>query len=289
MKFKVLFLVALGILFSLPTLAEEINLPISVTITVLSPEVPPPPGGGGGGGGAPTPTIVIFDGRAYPKAFLTLLKDGKVAATFSAEDSGKFRRTINGLRGGVYEFGIFAEDTEGRKSITLSFSVSVLAEHTTTISGIFISPTIELTPTQVERGANVDIFGQVFPESQIKIFVSSEEAVKEAKADKKGKWTYRLDTNPLAEGEHSSRAKALFGEGEQSPFSQTLNFLVLAPGALVCRGADFNFDGKVDLIDFSIMMYWWASRNPGNPCVDLNHDKVIDIIDFSILMYWWTG
>jgi len=265
-----------------------------VTVPAVTPSPSPsptaPPGGGGGAVQPPPgPTKVVFKGRAYPQAFLTLLKNDKVAATFSAQDSGLFEKELTGLSGGIYSFGIFAEDTEKRTSVTLSFTISILEGTTTTVSGIFISPTISLTPTQVEQGSPVDIFGQAFPESQISIFVSSKEGVKQTTTSKKGKWAYQLDTSPIETGEHNARAKALFGEGEQSPFSQTLNFLVVKPGELVCRGADLNFDGKVNLVDFSIMMYWWKSRNPSNPCVDINHDGIVDLIDFSILMYWWTG
>jgi len=242
-----------------------------------------------GGGGAPAPTKVVFEGRAYPGAFLAILKNGVVAATFFAESSGLFEKELTGISGGVYTFGIWAEDTEGRKSVTLSFTVSILEGMTTTISGIFISPTIELLPTQVEKGEKVNIFGQVFPESKVNIFVSSKEVVKETLADEKGNWVYKLDTGPVDEGEHEARAKALYGDGEQSPFSQTLSFLVLKKGALICKGADLNFDGKVNIIDFSILLYFWGQTKPGNPCADINFDGLVNITDFSIMMYWWTG
>lgn len=259
-----------------------------ISITVEVPGLPPPPPPGGG---APTPpaTRVIFEGRAYPKAFLTILKDGKVATTFIAESSGLFKRELTGISGGVYTFGIFAEDTEERRSVTLSFTISILAGTTTTVSGIFISPTISLTPTQVERGDKVDIFGQVFPESEVRIFISSPEIVEEIMADPGGNWAHELDTTPLKEGEHGARAKAFLGDGEQSPFSQTLSFLVLKPGVLVCKGADLNFDGRVNIVDFSILLYFWGQTKPANRCADINFDGIVNIFDFSIMMYWWTG
>lgn len=241
-----------------------------------------------GGGGGVGETKVIFEGRAYPKAFITLLKDGKVAATFFAESSGLFRKELTGLAGGTYSFGIFAEDSEGRKSVTVSFTIGILSGFTTTISGIFVSPTISLTPTQVERGQDVDIAGQVFPESRVNIFVSPQNIVKETTATKEGKWDYKLDTASLGEVEHYVKAMAFFGTGEQSSFSQTLSFLVLKKGIKVCKGADLNFDGKVDIVDFSILLYFWNQTNPSNRCADINSDGRVDIIDFSIMMYWWS-
>jgi hypothetical protein len=258
---------------------------ISASVSGGGPPVPPGGGGGGGGGG---PANVVFEGKAYPRAFITILKEGSVAATFFAENSGLFKRELTGLNSGTYSFGIFAEDTEKRKSVTIGFTVGLPAGLTTTISGIFISPTISLTPTQVEKGQNVDIYGQVFPESKVNIFISSENIVKGTNATKEGKWAYKFDTSPLAEAEHQAKSMALFGAGEQSPFSQTLSFLVLKKGAKVCKGADLNFDGKVNIVDFSILLYFWNQKNPSNRCADINFDGTVNIIDFSIMMYWWA-
>lgn len=260
---------------------------IGVSASVSGGVPPTPPGGGGGGGGGGGPASVIFQGRAYPKAFITLLKNGAVAATFFAENSGLFKRELTGITSGTYSFGIFAEDTEKRKSVTLGFTIGLPEGLTTTISGIFISPTISLTPTQVEKGENIDIYGQVFPESKVNIFISSNEIVKEIPATKEGKWTYKLNTLSLEEAEHQAKSMALFGAGEQSPFSQTLSFLVLKKGTRVCKGADLNFDGKINIVDFSILLYFWNQTNPSNRCADINFDGRVNIIDFSIMMYWW--
>ncbi|MDD5145363.1 MAG: dockerin type I repeat-containing protein [Candidatus Pacebacteria bacterium] len=249
-------------------------------------------GGGGGGGGGTSyvspETKVIFKGRAYPQAVLTLMKNGAIAATFRAENSGLFERTIQSIAAGNYNFSIFAEDTDGRRSVTIGFSVGVLADRTTTVSGIFLAPTIDLGPTQVEKGNPVDIYGQSFPASQVSIFVASNEIVKNASTSANGKWSYKLDTTPLEESGHEARAKAAFGAGEQSSFSQTMSFLVVKKGAMVCKGADLNFDGKVNLVDFSILLYYWHQKKPANICADINHDGIVDLIDFSIMMYYWT-
>ncbi|MBU2577444.1 hypothetical protein KKA69_01275 [Patescibacteria group bacterium] len=280
MRLRILFF---GIIFLLIPL-NAFSIEITITATVPSPSQLP---GGGVPAPPPAPTRVIFEGRAYPEAFLTLLKDGKVAATFFAESSGLFKKELTGIPEGTYTFGIWAEDTEGRKSVTQSFTIGLIRGTTTTISGVFIPPTIYLAPTQVERGGKVDISGQSFPGSQIKIFVSSSEIVKDTKASPKGKWAYKLDTSPIEEGEHKAKAKALWADGEQTQFSQTLSFLVLKPGALAYKGADLNFDGKVNIIDFSILLYFWGQRKPVNICADINQDGIVNIVDFSIMMYWW--
>jgi len=65
--------------------------------------------------------------------------------------------------------------------------------------------------------------------------------------------------------------------------------------------ADLNADGRINLIDASILFYWWAK--PVTPYAlaaisktsfdfaspDINNDTKVDIIDLSILLYYWTG
>jgi hypothetical protein len=290
----IIFLLGVALLF-FPLFAfsqgftpQQVEISVETIVGEPTPPPPPPPPGGGVGP-VPRLTKVIFKGRAYPFALLTILKNGAVAATFFAGSSGLFEKELTGITGGIYNFSIWAEDSDSRKSVTLSFTVSVISGMTTTISGIFISPTIELIPNRVERGDKVNIFGQVFPESKVNIFISSKDIVKEAIATPEGKWDFALDTTPLEIAEHYAKAQASYEDGEQSVFSQTLSFLVLKKGALVCQGADLNFDGKVNIVDFSILLYFWGQTHPSNICADINFDGIVNIIDFSIMMYYWTG
>lgn len=51
--------------------------------------------------------------------------------------------------------------------------------------------------------------------------------------------------------------------------------------------ADLNCDGRVNLVDLSILFYNWDI--PKNIRADLNNDKRVNIIDFSILLFYWTN
>jgi Bacterial Ig domain len=59
-------------------------------------------------------------------------------------------------------------------------------------------------------------------------------------------------------------------------------------GATFGRG-DYNKDGRIDLVDFSILTFWYKAPTgaPGN--IDLNGDRILDLVDFSILAFNWTG
>ncbi len=52
--------------------------------------------------------------------------------------------------------------------------------------------------------------------------------------------------------------------------------------------ADLNCDGRVDIIDLSILEYWYRSKKY-SASKDLNGDKQIELGDFSVLAYYWTG
>ena len=50
--------------------------------------------------------------------------------------------------------------------------------------------------------------------------------------------------------------------------------------------ADINGDGKVNLVDFSILLFHWGTSDD---IADLNEDGKVSLTDFSILLFNWTG
>ena len=75
-----------------------------------------------------------------------------------------------------------------------------------------------------------------------------------------------------------------------------VNISGIALGAIVpasrgaCGGAlaDVNCDGHVDIVDFSILKYWYDKPDPPAK-VDLSGDGKVTLKDFSILAAEWTG
>jgi len=265
-------------------LSADIITNDQVVVTANVPSAEPSPGGGGG---APR-TNVIIQGKAYPLSSVTILQDGRVTSTTTADSLANFEIEITNITAGIWTFGIWAKDTDGRKSITVSFTFSVASGMTTTISGIFLPPTIEIDKTFLQRGETLNILGQTAPQSEVSVFVNSpEEIVKKTTADKRGNWDYPFDTSILDEGSHTTRAKAISPEGLLSSYSKVLSFSV---GKVrveeLCPRADLNKDGRTNLVDFSILLYWWGRDNA---CTDQNQDGIVNLTDFSIMLYWWTG
>ncbi|TSD06643.1 MAG: Uncharacterized protein Greene07144_1133 [Parcubacteria group bacterium Greene0714_4] len=162
------------------------------------------------------------------------------------------------------------------------------------MSGIFIAPTITVDKSEVKRGDNIAIFGQSVPQSEITIAVNSEEEMfVKTPADKDGAYLYNFDTAPLEIGSHLAKSKSALN-GEISSFSKSVGFTVgtknvasVKKVAQALKG-DANGDSRVNLIDFSIVAYWY--KRPSPPAhVDLNNDKKVDLVDFSIMAFYWTG
>ncbi|OGY59460.1 MAG: hypothetical protein A3H06_01760 [Candidatus Colwellbacteria bacterium RIFCSPLOWO2_12_FULL_44_13] len=254
-------------------------------------------GGGGGGGGSYTPpapsvTAVIFSGRAYPLSKVGVLKDGQLAITTVAGPDSNFNISLTGLSSGNYIFAVSGEDNEGRRSALFTFPVFITQGATTQVSGIFIAPTIAIDKSEVKQGDQIAIFGQSTPNSEVTIAVNSdEEFFNKTKSDQNGAYLYNFDTTPLTTGQHLTRSKSAYN-GEISSFSKSIGFIVGTKNVVATLPQvlkyDLSEDGRVNLVDFSIVAYWYKRSSPPAD-IDLNGDSVIDLIDFSIMAFYWTG
>ncbi|MEK7640973.1 MAG: dockerin type I repeat-containing protein [Patescibacteria group bacterium] len=283
----------------------------SATPVAPSPSPPPPSpspspsgggGGGGGGGGAVVSgaATVMFSGRAYPKSSVTLLKDAAVAASSFAGSDTEFAFLLNNVTPGTYIFSLYSEDSQGRRSSLQTFPVSLTAGATTNVTGIFIAPTIAVDKSEVKKGDNIAIFGQTIPSAEVVISVNSEhELFVKTPADKNGIYLYNLDTVDLEYGQHFTKSKAASANAI-SAFSKSVGFAVGTKNVAALPEAkssvikgDMNGDGKVNLVDFSVVAYWWNRVLTATAKVNVDDklypDGKITLRDFSILAYYWTG
>ena len=298
-KFSVLFLIIIIFFnfyfFSGKVFSESITSSVKVEIVTTTTTTTLGGGGGGGGGGyiPASETKVIFTGRAYPKSTVTLLKDAKIVATTISGADANFQMSLTNISAGSYIFSVYSEDNNGNRSTLLTFPLSVTSGVTTNVTGIFISPTIDVDKSEVKKGEVIKIFGQSIPNSDVTIIINSEEEIYgKTKADKIGAYLYNLDTLEIEIGEHLAKSRATLEE-EISPLSKVVGFKVGTKTVLKelmakIIKADLNGDNKVNLVDFSIAAYWYKRLSPPQN-VDLNKDGKVDLIDFSIMAYYWTG
>lgn len=256
-------------------------------------------GGGGGGGFIPTSqTSVTLSGRAYPGSKIFVLKDGQIAVTTVSDPGANFSVTLTDLSASNFNFSVYSEDNQKRRSEILTFPVTLTSGSNVTISNIFISPTIAVDKIEVKKGEDIMIFGQTIPSAEVTIQVNSEqEFFVKTPSDKNGAYFYMFDTSVLEIGGHSTKSKAILAS-TISPFSKLANFKVGSKTTLLqsqkcpTRG-DLNSDCKVNLVDFSIAAFWYKKTiSPSFKEIEknqLNSDGKIDLVDFSIMAYNWTG
>jgi hypothetical protein len=278
----------------------------TVSIVVTTPPPPPSPGGSGGGsGGGSAPYVppstsqaaASFKGIAYPMSNITLLENGQFIATTQAGPDANFEIDLSGVSLGTNNFTIYAVDPSGSRSTTQTFQISVTAGATTVVSGIFFAPTISADKAEVKKGDVETFFGYTVPQATVTVTVHSADPItKTVSSDVGGVWKYQLNTEALAYGGHTASAYATTDSGV-TPDSAITTFMVgdadvaAPPSANTSCAAlkgDFNQDCKVNLVDFSILAYWYGRANPPAE-FDLNGDGKVDLVDFSILAYYWTG
>ena len=251
-------------------------------------------GGGGGGGafGVQNPATINFSGFAYPEAIISFLKNGSIIGTSLARPDGTFVKTVS-ADPGLITFGMWAKDKNNLNSATANLTLSVDANQTIDIANIFLSPTITADKFNLQKGGTLRIFGSTFPESVVRVFSnysSDNTPIGTVTASMDGLWEYFFPTNSLGDGKYSIKVNSQMELPHLvSQFSPDLEFTI---AEVSCSGADFNFDTRVNIVDFSILIFYWE-RNPtiGDPtniCTDLNTDEIVNIFDFSILMHEWT-
>ena len=277
----------------------ESNEKTSAPVAAATPTPTPSSGGGGGGGGgssgvgSSTVTAtsgtgsIIIKGTAYSNSTVSVYNDGVLATSIKADGSAKFDIKLEKIPTGNRVIGISSTDSNGRKSITASFNVTLGNNAIITLTDILLAPTIDLSSFRVAKGDKLRIFGQSAPISEVNVHVASEETVTKAVTDSNGAYAIIFDTKPLAEDDHTTKSRSIL-EKIVSPFSQVLQFVVGKGGAL--KTDDPNKDNRVNIIDFSILLYWWNTKSvKGLDIADINKDSKVNIVDFSIMLFQWTG
>jgi len=256
----------------------------------------------GGGGFESTPgqyrsgdAQVIITGYAFPNSSVTVLVDGYVTDSQRANGSGVFTVTIDQIARGVYTFGVYALDAQGTKSSTFSTTFSVVGARTSNLSNINLMPTIRVTPNPVDPGATVVFSGSSIPNSTIDLETQrdkSSAAVKryQANSNAAGVWSVNVPTTGFEQDTWKVKAKST--NASLAITTQFSNYTFYGVGAPVKKGlnSDLNRDGKVNLIDFSILLFHWnTAGGQSDPPADINQDGKVSLTDFSIMIFNWTG
>jgi cysteine-rich repeat protein len=251
-------------------------------------------GGSGGGGGSDTDlgdTLISVTGLSYPGRTINILLDTQAVGSVRASSDGRFEFSTDASPG-TASMGFWATDSSNTRSITFNTTFDVTQGAVTNISGIILPPTLRVVTQNVNPGDVVNVSGQSVPNSQIELHVDNSERVETTTAAADGSWSIPLNTAGLRAAEHTLRARSITGRSPlttQSSFSSALQLFVGVNGQAT-RPSDLNRDTKVNLVDFSILIFWWGSAGGNsNPPADINGNGKVGIEDFSILLFNWTG
>ena len=237
---------------------------------------------------------VTITGFTSPRSVVTFLVDGKIAKTATAGNDGLYTVLLDLIARGAYTFGVYSTDAAKIKSSTFSTSFTVVGARASSLSNIMIPPSILVTPDPVTPGTAVIISGYTIPNSIVTIENEKEGSAASRKvftgaANANGAWSISVESNTFSNGTYKVRAKAAQTTGLQTNFS---NFTIYGVGQAANRplNTDLNRDGKVNLVDFSILLFWWGTAGgDSDPPADINSDAKVNLTDFSILLFNWTG
>jgi hypothetical protein len=235
-------------------------------------------------------TRIILEGKAYPLTDINILKDGQVVGIVRTDVNANFRYESNTLTPGPATFGLWARDSRGVKSISFNTTFQVIQNALTTVSGILLPPTIDAQQKKVKRGEPLTLIGETVPTARVSAFVDAIDDPAGVATTSSGVWSIAADTSNL-QNESFHSAKTLFtlpgvSTQEKSGYSASLSFYVGEAEVGDIVSADLNRDGKVNLVDFSILLFHWGTNDI---VADLNQDAKINLTDFSILLFNWTG
>ena len=251
-------------------------------------------GSSGSGGGSDEDlgeTIVTISGRAYPSQTINFLLDTVDVGSVSSDSDGEFEFSVE-ANPGTATLGIWAEDDNDVRSITLNNTFDVTQGAITNLSGVLLPPTISLSNQTVDPGDIITIFGQAVPEETVEVHIDDSGTVVDTSSDSDGNWSIEFDTGSVSVAEHSVKARTITGSlplVTESSYSTSLQLFVGVDGQITTP-SDLNRDGSINLIDFSILIFWWATNGgDSNPPADINGNGNVGLEDFSILLFNWTG
>jgi cysteine-rich repeat protein len=251
-------------------------------------------GGGGSGGGGSRPvgdTQISVTGIGYPGQTINFLLDTRAIGAVRAGTTGRFEFATEASPG-TATLGVWALDFNGRRSITLNNTFDVTQGAVTNMSGLILPPTIFVASPNVIPGSTMSITGQSIPTAKIDIHFNNSEIVESTQSGPDGRYTLTYNTSRLRNAEYTIKARSVTGTAPlltQSSFSSSLQLFVGVDGKATTP-SDLSRDSKVNLTDFSILIFWW--QTPGgdsDPPADINSNGRVGLEDFSILLFNWTG
>ncbi|EPV2498541.1 Ig-like domain-containing protein [Enterobacter cloacae] len=174
-----------------------------------------------------TPTL---SGSAAPGDIVSILDNGKVIGTVTADSNGKWAFTPDtALADGKHTFTVTATDAAGNARTSGSFPIVIDTAAPSPAENIVINDNVGDKQGPVGPGDTTDdqsptLSGEAEPGSVVDIY-DNDEKIGSVIVDDEGKWSYTPDT-PLAKGDHEITTTVTDPSGNTSEPSPGISFTV---------------------------------------------------------------
>ncbi len=231
-----------------------------------------------------TAYAVLFNGLAYQNSIVDVLIDGVKVATVTTNSGGNFTYMYEYKETRQYNITFLSRDKTGVSSLAFTLPMGRSVSQDAVVSTVFIPPTLVFA----EEDANEFLLsGFTAPFAEVTLRDVARSVTFSASANKSGYYSVLVPNN-----EATYQAKAAINN-RISIWSKQLFVSEELVSGESGKPADLNNDGLVNLVDYSIAVFWYEKRLEGSIIrkeVDhLNADGKIDLRDLSLLAYYWTG
>ncbi|KAA5946483.1 hypothetical protein F1543_06580 [Enterobacter cloacae] len=174
-----------------------------------------------------TPTL---SGSAAPGDIVSILDNGKVIGTVTADSNGKWAFTPDtALADGKHTFTVTATDAAGNARTSGTFPIVIDTAAPSPAENIVINDNVGDKQGPVGPGDTTDdqsptLSGEAEPGSVVDIY-DNDEKIGSVIVDDEGKWSYTPDT-PLAKGDHEITTTVTDPSGNTSEPSPGISFTV---------------------------------------------------------------
>jgi hypothetical protein len=222
---------------------------------------------------------LVVTGYSAPFQRVSLLRDGVLSGTTFSDASGYFQITLSRLTPGDFLLKLVSVSDTGVAVMTDSFIGTVYKDTTTKFSGLVLPPFSLIR----QESNGLRISGVTIPGSIVYVDWGGQNYQTTSESDGR----YSLLILPETAIQISYRVGVYFEDVIN--WSQYYNFKPAEDNRSICEsGIDLNDDCRVGFVDFAIML-WWYLYNREDSTIDFDGNGKLDLVDFSILAYYWTG
>ncbi len=259
-----------------------------------APEAVPPIATDRGGSGRRRDTgEVLVSGWAAPREELAIYLDGEAVHEMPAGVDGSFSVRLTTVPVGSYAVGVMPTDFARR--VPMYAKTVEVVDGEVAEAMILVPAIVEVSAVQVDRGGLLTVQGYAAPGALADFWVDGVFMPHlSMEVGTNGAFAVALESSDLAVGEHTIQV-AISLNGLTSGLSIAKEVIV-SEGIIeipTACNADVNDDGSVNLVDFVALRAWFRlpltdeAKAIESRC--FNGDQTVDMIDFSILTYYWTG